>query len=159
MKNVAVTLFLVVLLASCSSQRTRASSIECSWKGEPVIFSKEYTSPIQLPPGSELFTVQTADVEEAELLLREKRELINSENNHLSNNEEDKYKCYSRQYLGYVSITGEKFVIINLLNITADNKQRFEGWQKRFFVGFGDFYERNTIRYVANISDGVISFL
>jgi len=38
-------------------------------------------------------------------------------------------------------------------------KENFEGWEEFFFVGFGKYYEKNSIRLVANLDENKLRLL
>ena len=76
-------------------------------------------------------------------------------------NVKKKYWKYNRQYLGYIDSQGNKKIIINLLNFKCRKKaqENFEGWEKSFFVGFGEYYEKNSLRLIADLTSKKLSLL
>lgn len=147
------TLLTTVCVYSQNQYKYRNPDI---FKGRAIVFTQEYNPPIKLPSGVELFTPSEEDVVKAELTLHQK---YNEDLNEVAwfKKEKDvknKYWKYNRQYLGFVDQAGNKNVIINLLNFKCKKKakEQFEGWEEFFFIGFGEYYEKNSVRFVVNLS-------
>lgn len=66
-----------------------------------------------------------------------------------------KYKRYNRQFLGIHNLRGENIILVNLLNFKNSKshiENSFFDWGKEWVVGFGKFYEKNTIYYSVNLN-------
>ena len=75
--------------------------------------------------------------------------------NHAIKKPSKHYRKWKRQYYGFINEKGEQLIEINLLNFGARNaKEIFEGWNSNYFLGFGEFYEKNTRRYSFNLTTG-----
>lgn len=70
------------------------------------------------------------------------------------------YRNYGRQYLGFVTFSGEKLVLIQLLNFditSAQLKNVYKDFHSRFIVGAGDFFERNCVIVLVNLTEESVS--
>lgn len=125
------------------------------FKGTAIVFTKEYKPTIQLPANVQLFTPSEEEIEKSELVLEQRynKDLIDVDWYKIEKNVKRKYWKYNRQYLGYVDQNGYRNIIVNLLNFKCKKKaeKQFKGWREFFFLGFGEYYEKNTVRFVTNI--------
>jgi hypothetical protein len=50
--------------------------------------------------------------------------------------------------------TGEYYILVDLLNFKRKRiaESKFEGWRENYFIGFGEYYEKNTRNYVVNLT-------
>lgn len=66
-----------------------------------------------------------------------------------------KFCRYNRQYAGYINSSNDTIIYVGLLNFSNKKKaeQRFEGWQKKLLIGFGEFYEKNQEFYHIDLSN------
>ncbi len=128
------------------------------YSGESVVFTQEYNPPLVLNNSKGLFTPSIAEIEQAEKILfnRYNKDLIlDSLYTHIKNVQK-KYKRYNRQYLGYLDDSGDKIILINLLNFRKKKiaKEKFKGWNEEYIIGFGEYYEKNSVRYDVNLARG-----
>ncbi len=65
-----------------------------------------------------------------------------------------KLKCYNRQYLGFVNRQNDHIIFVQFLNFKNKRKAEaeFVGWKEQIIIGFGKFYEANTLRVTVNLS-------
>jgi len=129
------------------------------FKGEGIIFTDEYSPFINLPKNSQLFTPKEEDILKAEKILI----LRYNDDVNCTKRVKDvtkKYLKHNRQYLGYQDGEGTKFILVNLLNFKCKKKAlvKFENWTESFFVGFGEYYEKNTIRLLVNLDAETLKF-
>ncbi len=126
--------------------------------GEGIILLKECQVPIQLV--GTRFSPEIEEVILAENILKD------NYNSDFANEPwfrvidvKKKYWKHNRQYLGYINTLGDKIIIIKLLNFKCKRKaeRNFEGWRVNYFVGFGKYYEKNTRRFIVNISKDEVS--
>lgn len=62
------------------------------------------------------------------------------------------YKKYNRQYAGFYNDSGQKLLVIHLLNFGKRNfKEYFSNWKNKFELGHGDFYEENSRLIFVNL--------
>ena len=155
-------IILLILLSTTFvySQNSRNYTNENLFKGKAIVFKENYKPPIKLPPNIEMFSPSDEEINLAELLIFERYDTdINWSKK--TKNVKKKYWKYNRQYLGYIDSQGNKKIVINLLNFKCKKKalEQFEGWEKGFFVGFGEYYEKNSLRLVADLTSKKISLL
>ena len=123
------------------------------FKGKGVIFVENLSPPIQLPKNAKIINLTKEQVYISELIFLNQF----SQNATLAffNNKNIKkyFWYYNRQYLGFKDENGRINVIINLLNFRNKKiaEKKFEGWGEEYFIGFGEYYEKNTLRISVNI--------
>lgn len=102
------------------------------------------------------FTPSSNDVYEAERIFDSHYKKISIS---ASSSRKRDLNKYCRQYIGLISSQGDTLLMMNFLNVHGKGvaTEDFDGWRSKYFIGFGDFYERNTIRYMANLSDATIT--
>jgi hypothetical protein len=154
MKTISVMmLFFLIFPISGYSQESYEYSNSELFAGEAVVFTQKFKQPIQLPKDAEVFTPSQEDIITAEyiLSLRYNKDVAGAEKR---DNTKKRYWRYNRQYLGFIDASGEKHILINLLNFKHKKKaaKQFEGWRHTFFIGFGEYYEKNSIRLSANLT-------
>ena len=67
-------------------------------------------------------------------------------------------KTYNRQY-GGIKIDGDQWIVINLLNFrTRRMRGMFSDWQSIWEYGFGEFYEKNSVIYLVNLTNQSVKF-
>lgn len=138
----------------CQAQSSRQYRNAQLFKGEAIVFSDQYKLPFKHRSDMEAFyTPNDMDIIRAEdiLISRCNLDIPGICNKPLKIKK--KYWKYNRQYLGYVDKSGNRLIIINLLNFKRKKwaNKYYEGWQDAFFVGFGPFYEKNTSIVIANL--------
>jgi hypothetical protein len=117
-----------------------------------VIFSKFYRPKIELGKIRDRFTPNSVELLAVEELLNQyKKDNSRSGLKKLSN--------YARQYIGYTDDAGGRFIIVQLLNLVNSRNEpsEFNNWKYDYIVGMGDFYEKNTKRYIVNLEKNTIS--
>ncbi len=127
------------------------------FKGEAVIFTEDYIPPFKV--SGKIYTPTSTQILEAENILFSR---YNKDLEDIAWKEENarrKYWCYNRQYLAYIDLSGENIMIINLLNFKRKKKavKGFEGWKEIYLVGFGEYYEKNTVRFEINLDTRKLS--
>ena len=141
-----------VFIFSCGGQK------KMSFEDSRIIFQDNYKPSFKIPNG---FTITNLD--EKEVLIAEKifyanyHDDLDKENIAWYNSNENpqkKYKKYKRQYIGFIDALGNKVVLIQFLNFNKKRKARtyFDKWKEDFIIGFGDFYEKNTVRFLVNLN-------
>lgn len=154
---------LVVLVGLQAYGQTKTPFNLKNWYlGEGIIFPFDYKLPIDLKDAKKRFTPSLVDVNKAELYL-------------LSNSADVKYielygmyepsklkmklRKYNRQYVGYQNTELDTVILINLLNFSKKKyaKSYFEGWKKEYVFGLGDFYEKNSISFLINLTKKEVS--
>jgi hypothetical protein len=143
-------------------QKTIPVTLKNLCRGDGVIFATEYKLPIIIEEGSKRFTPSIENITKAETLL-------------LSNSDEVKYKglvgmyepnklkkklCrYNRQYVGYQNAASDSIILIHLLNFKNKKqaKANFTDWNNSYIIGFGDFYERNMLTVMVNLTKKEVS--
>jgi hypothetical protein len=147
------TLLLMLVPFLAYSQENYEYSNSELFKGKGIVFTEKYKPPIKLPEGAEVFTPEKEDIIAAEKILSQ-RFNIDVAWTEKKKNVKRRYWKDNRQYLGFVDSSGERHILINLLNFKCKKKaaKKFEGWEKTFFIGFGEYYEKNSIRLLANLT-------
>ena len=121
------------------------------FSGESIVFTENYMPPIELNNYYKSFTISEREILDIESILIQQyhEDLADSGIAWYDPNEniKKKFRCYNRQYLGYIDKNGSKKVIINLLNFNYRKRanKKFKGWKEFFFFGHGKYYEKNTI--------------
>jgi hypothetical protein len=131
-----------------------------------VIFEASYDPGIIIRQFSKRFTPTFSDIIMAENLFLERynQDIVNDPNYKGFEDSTDvrsKYANYSRQYVGYIDINGQKNIIIQFLNfdIKEDEKKKyFPNWEKWFINGSGGFYEINIRIFLINIDSKSLCF-
>jgi hypothetical protein len=164
MKNVKYLLLVFIAFTSLQGycQKTIPVTLKNLYCGDGVIFTTEYKLPIIIEGGSKRFTPSIEDITKAETLL-------------LSNPDEVKYKglvgmyepnklkkklcTYNRQYVGYQNAALDSIILIHLLNFKNKKqaKTNFTDWNNSYIIGFGDFYERNMLTVMLNLTKKEVS--
>jgi hypothetical protein len=164
MKNVKYILLVFVAFASLQGhgQQTVPVTLKNLYQGEGIIFDAEYKIPIIIEEASKRFTPSIEEINKAETLL-------------LSNSNDVSYKglngmyepsklkkklCkYNRQYVGYLNANSDQIILIHLLNFKGKKKAKmnFSDWKNVYIVGFGDFYERNMLTVLVNLTKSEVS--
>lgn len=70
------------------------------------------------------------------------------------------YRNYGRQYLGFVTFSGKKIVLIQLLNFDitdAQLKNVYKDFHSRFIIGAGEFFERNCAIVLVDLNKESVS--
>lgn len=113
--------------------------------GKGYIVPDTYKLNIVIDDLNKRFTPRLEEVWQAEQLLRQQ-----------GYNIDDKYQGFYRQYVGYVNNESERIVLMNLLNFADKQEVEYHYdygcWTSELVIGFGGFYEENTIRYKANLA-------
>jgi len=157
-----LTILFILLTAnlSYSQNYSRNYTNQDFFKGKAIIFNKNYKPPIKLPSNIERFSPSDEEIILTESLIANRYDKdINWGKE--TKNVKKKYWKYNRQYLGYIDSQGNKKIVINLLNFKCRKKaqEKFEGWKNGFVIGFGEYYEKNSLRLVADLTSKKISLL
>lgn len=155
MRIVLLSVFLLFLQRNLYSQNSIAVEFAdpSLFKGKGLIFGEDYSPKIQLPKNAKVINATTKQAYIAELIFLNK---FSKNTKLLYYNNKNIKRCffhYNRQYLGYQDQEGDVNIIINLLNFRNRRtaKEKFKNWEKYYFIGFGQFYEKNTLRVRVNI--------
>jgi len=131
------------------------------FNGKGKVFTAKYDLTFLIPDMSQRFTPTNKEVVLAEQILSERyhKDLQDVNWDTSKINVYKKYKKYNRQYLAYESKEGSRYIIINLLNFKCKKKanKEFEGWEEMFFIGLGDYYEENQIKFKINLTEEKLS--
>lgn len=130
------------------------------YKYKSVVFTESYKPKIKLPNNANLFTPTIDEIIQAEHILLDRYNIdIKKAGLKKVKNVKKKYYRYKRQYLGFIDSSGNKKIIINLLNFKCNRRENknFLDWESEFLVGFGRYYEANSMRYVININSGLLN--
>jgi hypothetical protein len=125
-----------------------------------IIFTANYKPPIIIrDKGASSITPSAEDIQAAEKILTGRYNLdlpLDSRFTSFSpiNNVQRFFKRYKRQYMGFLNLRDERIIVIHLLNFSRRRRaeKAFEGWTQGYFVGFGEFYEKNVKTYAANLN-------
>jgi hypothetical protein len=109
-----------------------------------IIFPKEYNPKIIISDLKDRFTPNDRIISKAEKLI-----LLQFKN---------RLKKYQRQYVGYIDNQRDSLILIQFLKTKSQTKMNkyYYNWKNEYIVGFGNFYENNTRRYIVNINNGLI---
>lgn len=160
MRALTTAFILVTATLLYSQDYSRNFNNKNLFKGEAIVFNKNYVPPIKLPSNIEIFTPSDEEIILAELVFTERYDKDINRSIKASRVKK-KYWKYNRQYLGYIDSLGNKKIVINLLNFKCRKKakENFEGWKHGFFVGFGEYYEKNSLILVADLTLNKLSYL
>jgi len=63
-------------------------------------------------------------------------------------------KNWRRQYFGYLNAKSETVIYANFLNFKRrqEAKKYFPEWENQLIIGYGDFFEKNTYRFLVNLT-------
>ncbi len=123
---------------------------------EGVIFSKEYNMQFYQNTSAELrFTPSIEDIELVEGLLRKQLKKVNqgiNQGKHVGPRIHKKLKKYQRQYIGFISENGERYIYLNcnwhrhnLLDRIKGDAPPSDGWKTEFWMVFdGGSYHWNV---------------
>lgn len=126
------------------------------FKGQGIVFTEKCHIPIWIPDKYSVFTPTESDVIAAEKIFFEKyAEYAKKEYGWKIKNVKRKFWKYNRQYFGLKDNKGNIYIHINLLSFRSKRKAKeyFPGWDKMYFVGFGEFYERNVNTVLVDITN------
>lgn len=120
-------------------------------KHKAVIFDTSYILPID-----NVNKMSRFEVSEEEIFYVEK--ILNNITIKLYGRK--KLRDFVRQYVGYKNDQGGKFILINLLYYKCykDFNKNFDGYEKDFIVGFGDYYEKNSLCLKVNLETGLVEY-
>ena len=154
MKMRKVVTFILVhisFIINCQVSFSYVNNLQ--FRGEGVVFTSEYTPNFRPQVGVKIFTPSKNDIFRAEEILLTR---FNTDVNWTKKKTPAKKKFwkYNRQYLGVLTKKGEKKIIIQLLNFKCKRKAQdnFPNWRNEYVIGFGEYYEKNTLRLEANIT-------
>lgn len=121
-----------------------------------VIFYKDYQVPIAISNAKERYTPSVDDVQKAENVLIEKFNLIRNQQYNVK-----KYLSkYVRHYIGLINNSGEKNIIVQLIDNSKKAKVRRllgKGWETDFQVVMNDEFYSIAQLFRINIDTGEIS--
>lgn len=163
MKNYLYIILFIGLGFSCKSQRVleKNSQIEIVhlpqyYREDGAIFSKDYPVGIEMKNFQYRYTPSIEDITKAEAIL-------SSGYSEIPDNKIDSFsvlKRWVRQYVGLIDTSGNKNIIVQLINNTKPRKIKNllgKGWKQSFVIMLSDsFYEVST-RFRINIDRGSIS--
>lgn len=123
------------------------------FNGKGYILNDDFSPKIILPVSSKFIRATPEQVYVAELIFMNKFSKNTTLLYYNNKNIKKYFWHYNRQYLGFQDKYGQTNIIINLLNFKNKriSGEKFENWEKYYFIGFGQFYERNTLRVKVNI--------
>ncbi|NQX41266.1 hypothetical protein SAMN05421820_107197 [Pedobacter steynii] len=160
-KFVLIVFFVFTTLQGYS-QNPIPVSLKEMYCGDGVIFPLDHKLPILLGEGTKRFTPSIEEITRAELLLSNNIAGVNYidltgkyKPDHLK---KTLYK-YNRQYVGYQNADSDRIILINLMNFAKKRqaKENFDGWETAYIVGFGEFYEKNRIALMVNLTKKEVS--
>lgn len=126
------------------------------FKDYGIVFTKEYKPHFTLKDFKEQFTPSKEEIDSAEAIFMKKYNAdVNREIRFKRTKNPIKYYTrYLRQYIGLISLNDDKLILVQMLHVDkcSDIKEYYKYWETRFIIGFGDFYELNTIRFIVNLS-------
>lgn len=157
-----------------SQENNELISLEDYYRGESVIFEKSYVPPFNRSDFKVSFTPTKEQIKEVEKILIEqynssKTRMVDSLRKKNPNenlvypkpikNVKKKLCKYKRQYVGYITETGDTIVSINLLNFKNKRKANkyFSNWKTEYIVGFDGFYYDNMEYFNANLTNDKLS--
>lgn len=110
------------------------------------------------------FSPSPADIERADELFpslyvnRMPEELVKKSMVRRKNGLRNFYRCYVRQYLGFIDQGGNRIILLKLLNFRKKSfQERFENWENQYFTGFGSFYEENLKTFKIDLTNNDLS--
>lgn len=129
---------------------------------EGVIFDSATVIYFRLPAYvSHKFTPEVDDVLMAERIFIDKYKLPGIGHSSKKKKSIKKmYRNYGRQYLGFVTFSGKKIVLIQLLNFDitdAQLKNVYKDFHSRFIIGAGEFFERNCVIVLVDLNKESVS--
>ncbi|KAA5536547.1 hypothetical protein F0919_02445 [Taibaiella lutea] len=133
------------------------------FKGYSIVFTKEYKANFLLREFKEQFTPAKKEIDSAEAIFMRRYDVdINKKEAYISTNNPVKFfKYYLRQYMGLINLNDEKVILIKMLNVPKPRRktieEHYENWESKYVLGTGDFYERNTVPFLVNLTTGEIS--
>lgn len=156
-KKLILVLFIFCLKSSLFCQRVISKdSLSGFYEREGVIFDSSSTIYFYLPSNTNhRFTPTFGDIKDAENLFFNKFDSLRN-----IGNVKKYYRNYGRQYLGFITVTGNKCVLIQLLNFDIPQKQIdaiYKNFKTRFIIGAGDYFEQNCLIVIVDLTNRRIS--
>ncbi len=157
--RIVLLFFILTSLSSAFSQNVKDTSIillNDFYKGDGVILQNKYFPPFEISDFKSHYHPINSEIEDAEHIIKEQW-------NKLSYNEKyfryKKLKYWNRQYFCYKTKNDEIIIITILLNFKNKRKAKkyFPNWKSELIVGFGSFYEKNTLMIKINITKRTIT--
>ncbi|WP_411032420.1 hypothetical protein [Spongiimicrobium sp. 3-5] len=169
MKISFISVFFLTVLFGHAQGNSELISLKDYYRGESVIFKKDYTPLVNRSNFKESFTPTKEQIKEVEKMLiaqynSSKVSMVDSlrkknPNENLvypkpANNVKRKLCKYKRQYFGYIAKTGDTIISVNLLNFKNKRKANkyFSNWKTEYVVGFDGFYYDNMEYFNANLT-------
>ncbi|RZJ63470.1 MAG: hypothetical protein EOO47_28535 [Flavobacterium sp.] len=144
-------------------QNTIPVSLKHLYFGDGVIFTAQYKLPIILQEGSRAFTPSLEEIKKAEMLLLSNSNDVNYKDlsgRYTPSKLKKTLEHFNRQYVGYQNSTSDRIILIHLLNFKNKGQARnnFDDWTNTYIIGFGDFYERNILTLMVNLTKKEVSY-
>lgn len=156
-------LFFILLSAGCFTVYAQPTFKYCNpkhFKGYSIAFTKEYKANISIQEFKGQFTPTKENIDSAEAIFIQRYEAdINQKEAYIMTHDPVKfYRYYKRQYMGLIAQNGDKLILMQMLNVPKPRKKNledyYENWENVYILGTGDFYERNTVPFIVNLTTG-----
>lgn len=136
-----------------------------NYNGQGVLFTPSYSPSFAINDLDELCYLDGCTIESVEEVFHKQfYDLLSNDDrikwSSIPENPRKHYRKYNRQYIGYSTTAGDTIVLINLLNFSKKGKAKkmFPTWKQEFVIGFGEFYEKNTLLITVNLTRHKLSF-
>jgi len=157
MKQIILSIFLIIKLTAVYSQTLNNNIIKFHryYKGVGIILPNDYFPPFDIEDFASRFKPSCEDIEKVEQIIKNKWNKLYFDTIYFNYK---KLRHRNRQYFCYKTKKNEKIVLVMFLNFKNNKKTKmyFNKWKKELILGFGSFYEKNTLLIKVNISKETI---